>query len=197
MASTLKKVSSALRIATLCLWGAVILFCLASLLIYPQAFTAANIAGFLLRFEGEIWLVYLTLSALRGFTLLPSTPLVIAGTLIYPDQPFLVLAVSLAGILVSSGMIYYFSELLGFSEYFESHKPELIDRIHRRLEHPAGVLFVAGWAFFPLVPTDAVCYVAGTARMNFFKFISAVLIGELILCSVYIFLGGSLMSIFS
>ncbi len=142
---------------------------------------------------GQVWIAYLLFSALRGLTLLPSTPLVIAGTLLFPEQPFLVLVVSIVGIVFSSTMIYFFSELLGFDEYFASHKPELTARIREKLEHPLGFLFVAGWAFFPFVPTDLVCYLAGTMRMNYWKFIAAIFAGELVLCFCYIFFGGSLL----
>ena len=164
-------------------------------LLFPDEFTAPKIAEFLLRFQGEIWLVYLALSALRGLTLLPSTPLVIAGTLLFPNQPFAVLTVSIVGIMLSSSMIYFFSDLLGFSDYFENHKPGLTHRIKSRLEHPAGFAFVAIWAFFPLVPTDLVCYVAGTTKMNFLKFIAAVFAGELVLCILYIYSGNYLINL--
>ena len=93
-------------------------------------------------------------------------------------------------------MIYYFSEFLGFDEYFEDHKPELTHKIKAKLEHPLGFVFVAAWAFFPLVPTDLVCYLAGTTRMDFREFIAAVGMGELILCVCYIFLGGTLLGHF-
>ena len=78
--SALAKTSSVLRLACLGVWLLAILAGAGSYLAYPQAFTAENIAAFLLRFQGEIWLVYLAMSALRGFSLLPSTPLVIAGS---------------------------------------------------------------------------------------------------------------------
>ena len=109
-------------------------------------------------------------------------------------QPFAVLVVSMLGILLSSSMIYFFSEYLGFSEFFEKHKPELIGRLKVRLEHPLGFLFVAFWAFFPLVPTDLVCYIAGTTKMNYWKFIAAVLVGEVMQCSFYVFFGGAVAS---
>ena len=185
--STPAKFSTALRYVSLAVWLAVLLTGVVSYLLYPQTFTAANIAESLRRFQGEIWLVYLVMSALRGFSLLPSTPLVIAGTLLFPSQPFAVLVVSLTGILLSSSMIYFFSEYLGFSDFFERHKPELTLRIKARLEHPAGFIFIALWAFFPLVPTDLVCYLAGTTKMNCWKFILAVLVGETVLCCFYIF----------
>ncbi len=176
------------------LWIGTIAAGVISYIAAPHLFTADNIAAFLLRFQGVIWLVYIAFSILRGLTLLPSTPLVVAGTMLFPGQPFAVLAVSMMGIFLSSSMIYFFSEYFGFSDFFESHKPELTHKIKARLEHPAGFVFVAAWAFFPLVPTDLVCYLAGTTKMNFAKFIAAVLFGELILCSFYVFFGGAVMN---
>ena len=177
----------------LAVWITVIAGGIGAYITHPQAFSAETIAEFLQRFQGEVWLVYLVLSALRGLALLPSTPLVIAGTLLFPGQPVAVLAVSIIGILISSSMIYFFSEYLGFRKFFESHKPELTHKLKSKLEHPFGFLFVALWAFFPLVPTDLVCYLAGTTKMNYLKFILAVFTGEMVLCSVYIFLGGAVM----
>jgi len=191
----ISRATSILRIFFIALWLSVIVSGIGAYLLFPDEFTAPKIAEFLLRFQGEIWLVYLALSALRGLTLLPSTPLVIAGTLLFPNQPFAVLTVSIVGIMLSSSMIYFFSDLLGFSDYFENHKPGLTHRIKSRLEHPAGFAFVAIWAFFPLVPTDLVCYVAGTTKMNFLKFIAAVFAGELVLCILYIYSGNYLINL--
>jgi uncharacterized membrane protein YdjX (TVP38/TMEM64 family) len=182
------------RLTLVAAWAVLIGVSLYLYFSYPSAFSAANIAEFIRTFRSEIWLVYFVMSALRGFTLLPSTPFVLAGALTFPDQSLAVLLTSLAGIALSSTMIYFFSELLGFTEYFERRDPARIHAIKARLEHPLGFLFVAAWAFFPLVPTDLVCYLAGTARMNYWKFILAVLFGETILCSVYVFGGGSILS---
>jgi uncharacterized membrane protein YdjX (TVP38/TMEM64 family) len=189
----ISKTTQIIRTIVLVLWAAVVLVCVGTYIYDPLKFSAENIAEFLRRFSGLIWTIYLAFSIVRGITLLPSTPLVLAGTLLFPEQPFTVLAVSMTGILLSSTMIYFFSEYLGFSEYFEGHKPELSHKIKAKLEHPLGFLFVAGWAFFPLVPTDLVCYLAGTTKMNYWKFIAAVSVGELILCVCYIFFGGSLL----
>ena len=192
MSISLKTIGKFARLILLGIWGIVIVAAVAFYISDPARFTASNIASFINTFQTEIWLVYFAMSVLRGFTLLPSTPLVLAGTFLYPNQPWLVLATSMTGILVSSSLIYFCSEALGFSEYFESRKSLAVARIRRRLEQPSGLTFVGLWAFFPLVPTDAVCYVAGTTRMHFAKFIIAVAVGELVLCSIYIFSGGSL-----
>src|SRR5688500_17630811 len=87
--------ASIIRGVFILIWLGLIAGCLIAYLTDPDAFTAENIASFLSRFEGEIWLVYILISTLRGFTLLPSTPLVIAGTILFPAQPFLVLIVSI------------------------------------------------------------------------------------------------------
>ena len=196
MRSKLSKTTLVLRRVILVVWILVVLTGVGSYILFPRSFSAEYIAAFLERFGGLIWVIYLVFSILRGFTLLPSTPLVIAGTILFPQQPFAVLVTSMTGILLSSTMIYYFSEFLGFDEYFEDHKPELTHKIKAKLEHPLGFVFVAAWAFFPLVPTDLVCYLAGTTRMDFREFIAAVGMGELILCVCYIFLGGTLLGHF-
>lgn len=177
----------------LLLWAIILLTAAIAYISNPHWFSAEQIAAFLQNFHSWIFVVYLGFSILRGFTLLPSTPLVLAGMLLFPDQPFAVLAISMIGIVLSSSLIYFFSEYLGFDDFFENHKPELTHKIKAKLEHPFGFLFVAGWAFFPFVPTDLVCYLAGTTRMNYWKFIAAVFVGELILCTCYIFFGGSVL----
>ena len=187
-----KTLIKLIRWFCIAVWGFIVLSSLAYYLSDPSKFSAANISETILSLGHGALLSYLVLSLLRGFTLLPSTPLVLAGTLLFPGQPILVLAISVLGIIFSSAMIYFFSDLLGFSEYFSKSKPELTEKLKARLEHPLGSVFVALWAFFPFVPTDLVCYVAGTIRMNFLSFIIAIFVGETILCVIYIFLGGSI-----
>lgn len=193
--NALAKAASVVRAICFGLWIGVIVAALTTYFIYPEKFTAHGIADFLLQFHNYVWIFYLAMSVLRGFTLLPSTPLVLAGTFLFPQQPFAVLTVSMIGILLSSTMIYSFSDILGFSDYFENHKPELTHKIKNRLESPVGFVFVALWAFFPLVPTDLVCYLAGATKMNFLTFIAAVFVGELILCIFYIFSGHHLINL--
>ena len=177
------------------IWLAVIVCGLVAFFIWPDSFNPESVAAFLQKHQDAALMIYLLISVARGFTLLPSTPLVLAGTIVYPDSPLTVLAISIFGITVSSSLIYWFSDLLGFDEYFNSKKPYHVAQIRQRLEHPLGLGFVAFWAFFPLVPTDAICYVAGTIRMHFGKFIAAIFAGELILCCMYIYGGNRLINL--
>jgi uncharacterized membrane protein YdjX (TVP38/TMEM64 family) len=175
------------------IWILFLIFCIGTVLIYPQEFTPQNIAAFLAKFKTSVLVVYLILSLLRGLTLVPSTPLVIAGTILFPNEPFWVLAISIIGIVFSSTMIYYFSDYLGFGDYLENKKPQKIGKIKEHLQQPTGFLFVFLWSLFPFLPTDAVCYVAGVLRMKFTKFIAAMTFGETIICSIYIFFYGCLL----
>jgi uncharacterized membrane protein YdjX (TVP38/TMEM64 family) len=169
------------------IWILFLISCVGIVLIYPQQFTPQNIAAFLLQFKTSMLFVYFLLSLARGLTLVPSTPLVIAGTILFPTELFWVLAISIAGIMFSSTMIYHFSDYLGFGAYLEHKQPRKISRLKHRLQQPTGFLFVFLWSVFPFLPTDAVCYVAGILKMNFTKFMAAMTFGELIICTIYIF----------
>lgn len=173
---------SVARKGVLLAWFALIAFCGVYYLIHPEVFTAEYLAASLLNHKEKLVAIYALLSVVRGFTLLPSTPLVLAGALIFPRQPFLVLFISMAGILASSAMIYYFADRLGLNDYFAHKYPKKMGQIRERLERPSGLLFLLFWAFFPVVPTDLASYVAGVIRMNFWKFIAVVFLGELVLC---------------
>lgn len=177
-------------------WILFLIVCISLILAYPEHFKPQALADFLAQFKGMMLIVYLLVSLLRGFTLVPSTPLVMAGTILFPGEPFLVLAISLVGIIFSSAMIYYFSDYLGFGTYLEKKYPAQVVKIENQLQKPTGILFVFLWAFFPLLPTDAVCYVAGTLKMNFLKFILATAVGELILISICIFFYSQVLNFF-
>lgn len=169
------------------IWFLCIVGALTHYFIHPEEYTAAKIATFLDHYESWTLLLFLVLSVARAFVLLPVTPLIFAGALLLPGSPWTVLGMSLLGIGLASTLIYYFSDWLGFRPHFEKAAPKQLGKITHWLKHPMGPLFVAGWAVFPFVPTDLVCYVAGTVRMSFWKFIGAVLLGEAILCAIYIF----------
>ncbi len=130
--------------------------------------------------------LYLLLGCLRGFTLIPSTSLILLGMLFFPPWPLFVL--TLLGILASSASVYYFSDYLQLDELFETTHALHLERVKnllRKYELP----IIIGWSFFPLAPTDIVCYACGTFEINFPKFLLGILIGEGTICALYIFAG--------
>ena len=130
--------------------------------------------------------IYLLLGSIRAFTLIPAAFLIIAALPFFQPVPLFVL--TLVGILVSSASIYWFSEVLHLDEMFErKHKDRVaqMKAVLQRNEMP----IIIGWAFFPLTPTDLICYVCGALRVDFKKFLLGILIGEGSICAIYVFLG--------
>jgi uncharacterized membrane protein YdjX (TVP38/TMEM64 family) len=161
---------------------------------YPEYFTIQALADFFLRFKNQLLILYFLASALRGIVLLPSTPFVIAGLVLFPNDLWFVLGISLSGIFASSAIIYFFSQHLALDKIFDTRFRSKTNKIRAKINSSYGIAFVMAWSFFPIVPTDLICYVAGTVRMNFKKFIISILIGEGLICSIYIFAGEAFFS---
>lgn len=111
--------------------------------------------------------------------------------MLFPSQPFLVFTISILGIVITATYLYFASRFLEFDKLFGEKQSKKADKIIEKLNQH-GFWIVLGWAFFPLVPTDLICYIAGSIRMNFTKYILAIFIGEAILIGLYVFLGVSL-----
>lgn len=134
-----------------------------------------------------IYAVYLALGCLRGFTLVPATYLVLAGMLVLPPLPLYLLTV--IGIIVSSAAVYYFAGVMEFDRFFERKYAPQIARL-RALMARRELPIVIVWSFFPIAPTDLVCYVCGALKVDLKKCLIGVTIGEGTICAIYIFLGG-------
>ena len=136
---------------------------------------------------GVAAIIYLLAGAARAFTLIPSTYLVLAGLPFLP--PGLLLILTLIGILVSSAIIYWFAESLHVHQLVQRGKyRSQYDRVHDLMQRHELPIII-GWSFFPLAPTDIICYVSGVLEVNFPKFLLGVAIGEGTICAIYIFLG--------
>ena len=182
------KISQFIKKIIIGLWLVFILSCLVAYICNPAWFSPKNIAKFLSNYQGQVLLIYLFVSIIRGFSLLPSTPFVIAGTLLFPSEPGIVFWVSILGITLSSSLIYFFSDYLGFSDFFEKRFPKKIKKIKNILEKPYGVFFIFFWSVFPFVPTDLISYVAGSMKLNFWKFIVPLFLGECLLVGSIVYM---------
>ena len=133
--------------------------------------------------------IYFFLGSIRAFTLIPATFLIVVAIPFF--RPLPLFALTLGGILVSSASIYWFSEALRLDELFERKHKARVAQMKAVLQRNELAIII-GWAFFPLTPTDLICYVCGALRVDFKKFILGILIGEGTICAIYILLGGRL-----
>ena len=151
----------------------------------PELVEPATLVAALRRSGPFVLLAYAVVSVLRPVTLVPSTVLVVAGTLLFPDLYVLVFAVSLASVVASAALIYYFFDYLGLTELFERRDAARVRWLEEQVR-ARGFWIVAGWSAFPFVPTDVICYVAGSLRMPIGRYLLGVAIGEFPLIAFYV-----------
>jgi uncharacterized membrane protein YdjX (TVP38/TMEM64 family) len=173
------------RTLALSLWAVVLSGALYVYFFRPQALQHA-LASLLAWPRGWTYAIYLALGCIRGFTLVPATYLVVAGMLVLPPVPLFLL--TLAGILVSSAAVYYFADSMGFDRFFERRYPQQVAKL-RAVMTRRELLIVTAWSFFPIAPTDLVCYVCGGLKVDIRKCLLGVALGEGAICAIYIFLG--------
>ncbi|MCY4123333.1 MAG: hypothetical protein OXG72_20690, partial [Acidobacteria bacterium] len=85
----------------------------------PDLIEPARLVGVLRQSGPFVLLGYVVVSVVRPVTLIPSTVLIVVGTLLFPDRYWTVFAVSLGGVVASAALIYYFFDFLGLAELFE------------------------------------------------------------------------------
>ena len=175
------------------LWLLAILFALYCYIRYPESFRAEGLAAYIQQYHEQALLIYFAVSMLRGFFLIPSTPFVLAGVLMFPNAPLWVFVISMLGVLFGCSVVYWFSERLGFGNTLRKKHEGVYLGLKDKMEQ-YGVSIVILWSFFPLVPTDLICCIAGTIRMSFARFLLAVFIGEFFLILGYIYTGKALFS---
>lgn len=158
----------------------------------PNIIEPESIRDYVQKYDDEMLLIYIVLTIVRGFFLIPSTPFVIGGGMLFPDKLFLVLVISMIGVMFSATTLYYFADILGFSKYLNAKYSDKISKLKILLQDHKSTYFVIGWSFFPLVPTDLICYVAGIVKMPFKYLFIGVFFGELVLDVIYVYFGSNI-----
>ncbi len=132
-------------------------------------------------------IVYILLGSFRAFTLVPATFLLLVGLPFFP--PLWLLIITMIAVGVSSSICYFFAEALHMDEFFERKHPKQIRTLKDLLQR-YQLPIIIGWSFVMFLPTDLICYVCGTLRINFTKFIVGVVIGEGSVYAIYIYAAG-------
>lgn len=151
-----------------------------------------NLLIFFRSFGSAALIIYILASFIRWLLLLPSLPLVVVWILFFPDNPHIVFMISMLGIIFSWILIYKFSDVMWFDEMFAKHATNT--KIKEAID-TYWFYTVMIWSFAPVVPTDLICYVAGTVRMNFWKFVLALSIGEGLIVAAIIYGGVGILTI--
>ena len=92
------------------------------------------------------------------------------------------------GIIFGATLLFLAGNYFTPEQFFSEKKIKSLPKIKEKINQH-GFWIVLGWSFFPFVPTDLICYVVGATKMNYWKFIIALFLGELLLVAIYIWTG--------
>ena len=175
-----------IRNAVLGLWIATVIGLAYYVAMHRSLLEPEHLMNFFQSFWSLAIVIFIVASFIRGIVLLPSTPLVLVWVLFFPDNPLLVFFISMLGIVFSGILIYKFSDIMWFDEFFTKY---LENRDIDKIIDKYGFWAIVLWSFAPVVMTDLICYVAGMVRYNFMKFVLALLIGESAMVAILIWWG--------
>lgn len=172
------------RKKSLLTWIIVVVIILVLYFINRELFDITFLKAYVTDHKFMVVAVYLVILTFIGLTFIPSTPFAAAGVLLFP--PLEAYFINLAGIITSSVIVYYFTRYLRLNYWIESKYPDQIEKIQNALRKKE-LPIIAGWSFFPVVPTDLIIYVSSTLSVPFWKCVVGVIIGEGTLNALYIF----------
>ncbi|MCH8532617.1 MAG: VTT domain-containing protein [Saccharospirillum sp.] len=174
------------------LWLGLITFSLSLYFFRPDLFNPQHIRQFFTENLISGLFIYFVISTLRGLTLIPSTPILLAGILVFPPLPLWI--VNQFAVYSSSAIVYYLARHLGFDRYFHAHYPTQISRLSLLLKK-AELTVISTWGFLPFVPSDLIVYVCSVLRVSVVKTLLGISIGEGVICAIYIFGGAYSMNL--
>jgi uncharacterized membrane protein YdjX (TVP38/TMEM64 family) len=151
--------------------------------IKPMIYTIPFLTNVIANYHMISIIFYFLLLVVQGITFIP-LPTVFVGIILF--NAIEVFIVNLLSVLTSAIIIYYFSEYIGSATYFEKNYSKYINQMKKALKHREFIIIML-WSFLPFTPTNAVVYVSSTLRINIFKCLFGVLIGEAVVNAFYIF----------
>ncbi len=172
------------RRKTLFIWISVVVLTLILYFVNRDFFDISFLKAYVSDHKALVLSLYLIILTFIGLTFIPSTPFALAGVLLFP--PLEAYIINLIGITTSSIVVYYFTQYLRLDVWIESKYPAQIEKIKKALRKKE-LPIIAGWSFFPVVPTDLIIYVSSTLNIPFWKCLIGILIGEGTLNALYIF----------
>lgn len=178
------------------LWIAVLLAIAALYISDPSRFSQASFAAAITAWGPWAFAAFSFIAICRGALLIPSTPVILAGGALFPGALLFVFLISMAGIITSAALLYRFPGFAGYDSRLAARYPEQLSKLQVHLRKPYAMWLVTAWAFFPVVPTDLICYAAGLVRMPFRRMMAGIIIGEVPLVALYVFAGSRIASFF-
>ena len=170
-------------------WLVIVVCSVTLMILFPEYLHTEKLAELKVNYGNWFVALLLILFVFRGILLIPPTVLIITAVLLFPHRPIMVFFLSIIGSYISCSIVYWLGKYLDFGENYRKKYPRKYHKAENGL-NKYGFGIVTLWALLPFTPTDLICYLAGTFRMNFLFFSVGLILGKIVLVSLYVF-GGS------
>lgn len=170
------------------LWSSLIVVTLGLILSRPDLLQGDNLKAFIEKNADSLKAFYFGICLLRCFTLIPATPFILSGVLLFPHDLDFVLLVCMVSALIAATIHFYFSRFLEFDRLLEKRFGKYFLKAKNAMTKN-GMLYVFLWSIAPIAPSEVIYYIAGLSGMKFAKFFLAVFLGEAVILWVYIYVG--------
>lgn len=135
-------------------------------------------------------ILFIGIFSARIFLFIPSTMLVVAGSLFF--HPIETIILSMIGMFITETIIYAISRSIlsnHIQHYMETKYPKLNNEI---ISNGKKYLFIT--VATPLAPTDGACFIAASTKMPYLSYISIVLAGTIPIVTLYTLYGNFLLA---
>lgn len=166
------------------LWLAILITGIGGYILFPQTFNFANLLTIIRNHYWSAIIIYILIICLRGLLFISPLSIALASSVLF--SPLTVFLINTFGILISSTLIYKFSQFLGLDDYFERKYKKQIVQIKKGL-HKKEIPIIIAWSFLPLVPTDLITYISATLKISIWKCLLGIFIGTAIVNAIFIY----------
>lgn len=166
------------------LWLTILIIGIGGYILFPQTFNLSHLISIINNHYWSAIIIYILIICLRGLLFISPLSIALASSVLF--SPLTVLLINSLGILVSSALIYKFSQFLGLDEYFEKKYKNQITKIKKGL-HKKEVPIIIAWSFLPLVPTDLITYISATLKISIWKCLLGIFIGTALINAIFIY----------
>jgi uncharacterized membrane protein YdjX (TVP38/TMEM64 family) len=168
------------------LWFALLAVVIIVLLLNPELTKPKELSAFISKNEDITLLIFCSGILLKVFTIIPLTPFIVAGAMIYTSNPWITILACWMGGQLTSILHYRFPHWLHIDVWAERKYGRKLEKLKKRIaRHSFWYVLVA--ATIPIMPGELLYYLSGTLRIPFGPYQLAIAIGHLIVISVYTF----------
>ncbi len=166
-------------------WISIVVFAVLGIRWLNETYTLAEMQQVITDNQWYVLTGYVALITVRGLLFIPTMPFIMLMASVVDS--WLLFGVTLVASCCSTYLVCLAVDYLGFQNKLNALPSSSVKRAQNWI-NSMGVAAVSGWAFFPLVFTEIIVYLARLSGLTKKELIIAVAIGEGLLIGLLVFL---------